>query len=107
MYRIIRRPKPRVQDFRSDAEKGKTPRQGQVDDPRRYTGISTFAPIAHAAERARRYSLGNYLAEMHVPIELLDQTGLDSGHLTVQGSEQGRFAMVSSVHAVDSVLKAD
>lgn len=85
VYRVIRRPSPTLQDFRSDAEKGKTPLPLQVEDPRLYTGISAFAPLEWAASRAKKLHLGEYLAEMHVPPEIAVDKTFGPGHSPSRG----------------------
>jgi len=91
LYRAIRRPEARIQDFRSDAEKGKPALPLQVRDPRLYTGVSAFEPLAWAAQRARELHLGGYLAEMHVPRSIAIDKTLGRGHCTVQGTAKQRF----------------
>ncbi|MHB8618323.1 MAG: hypothetical protein ACYDAG_01925 [Chloroflexota bacterium] len=46
--------------------------------------------------------LGEYLAEMHVPLEIAVDKTLGRGQYSVQGDAQQRLG---AVHAVDSVLR--
>jgi hypothetical protein len=83
VYRIVRNNPPSWVDFLPNATKDLPPR-GAESDPLIWAAISTFADPAAAAQRARRYGLGGFLAELLIP---------DDGAVPIEGVP-GAFGLV-------------
>ena len=86
-YRIIRTEFPSWSDFLSNQVRDQPARDIEVDDPLEWTGISVFDRPDRAAQLARRYDIGRFLAQVSLgpgdPVIVRPSRG--RGHWTLVG----------------------
>ena len=86
-FRIIAVELPNREDFLSDKAKGQPPRN--ADDAellRLWDGISVFATFQQARNKANRYDLGRFIAEVLIPENSpirVERTTRSPGHHTL------------------------
>jgi hypothetical protein len=101
---------PQDRDFRGALAKGRIPpqayRNGQPDALLLYqaAGISCFETLAQARDAARRFRLGQFIAEIIIPADGcfidVERTGPLDGHHTVWASSTYLISRVVSVQPV-------
>jgi hypothetical protein len=101
-YRVVRRDPPHMQDFTSNRDKGLPPRGPEVDDRSLWEGISVYDSRDRAERQALRYSLGDYIAVLHVDDSerggvTFKKTLADLHHFTVWGEPAVLVARVQEV----------
>ena len=104
LYRIIRAPEVSSTDFRSRLAHCLSRRGAEVADPLIWAGVSTFQDAERAAQRARRYSIGTYLARLRLSDDdarVLIRPTLTVGHFTVCACESLLFAAVEDVEQIE------
>jgi|SRR5579862_5994763 len=106
LYRVLAGVHPTRRDFQSDAELGREPRGEQVTDRRQYQGISMFDRKENATKVARKFGLGQVIAEVRIPhnrgdIAISKTRG--AHHFSVEGNALGPRQLVVAVHSLDSV----
>jgi hypothetical protein len=107
LYRIVRSNPPNLLDFTSDEALGKKPRRPQREDPRLYRGISTWDSVETAANRAREYHLGEFIAQLAISTEdavVIAQTR-GSGHYSVEAAPEVLLDLVQAVFRVESGIE--
>ena len=67
-HRIVRSDPPTLDDFTSDAARGRPPRNADPSVIRLASGLSVFATVAQARAKARQYPfLGAHIAVIDLP----------------------------------------
>ena len=89
-YRIVRSDPPRLEDFLSNAARGR-PLPTDPEFVRLQDGLSTFAELEQAVRKARQYpALGAYVAELDIPetpaVRIERTLQRSRGHHTVWGN---------------------
>jgi hypothetical protein len=108
LYRIVATNPPTRRDFQSAASRGQIPLSQDPEELRLAHGISTFATLTQARNKAQRYPwLGAYIAELTIPEapEITIERTLPGtrGHHTVWGDpEQLLRCVVRVVPVVDA-----
>lgn len=101
VFRVVRSDPPIENDFAAQMWLGRK----YVDDaaPDLRSGVSVFATAAQAARVARRYQMGNYVAELLLPEEGVEirRTGRARGHHTVWASPDVLLRSVTHVRRVE------
>jgi len=90
-YRIVSSNSPTVDDFTSNAARGKPPRGMEKADPGLYRSISVYMQLSDAIDTQHRYpTLGSHIAEMEFAdddqdIALYRVSSPPSSHRSLQG----------------------
>ena len=94
---------PTPEDFRSDRERGKQPRDDSSDALRRHEGFSVWLDLSHARAVARRFPrMGRFIAEVELPADTRIEPFADVfDHQTAYGDPE------AFVRAVVRVVPAD
>jgi hypothetical protein len=103
LYRILRTNTPTAPDFRSHLARCDPRRGAELADPLIWAGISAFSDAARAAQRARRFSLGTHLAQLHIDEadpRMVFRPTLATGHFTVWACEN---LLLSSIRAIEPI----
>ncbi len=67
-YRIIKSHMPTLEDFTSNAEKGRIPRGRELTNPAIHHGLSMYSSQDDAIHVAQRFpKLGNFIAALAIP----------------------------------------
>lgn len=101
LYRITKSNPPTIRDFLSFRELGIPLRHRTAKGLRLWDGLSVYREREQAVTRARRTpGLGQYVAELHVPMDGRIQLELDNGengHCTIWGAPEALLALILSV----------
>jgi hypothetical protein len=102
LYRIVLTDPPTLQDFTTDAAMGRPPPSQHPDAIRLADGLSAYATLAQARNKARVYPwLGRYVAMLDIPtissIRFERTLPGSRGHHTVWGDPIELLACVVSV----------
>jgi hypothetical protein len=101
LYRTVRANPPTEADFLSHKARGLPRRGGAVEQ---WEGVSTFDNPTIAADMARRFNRGMYLARLNLdssgPIRWAKTRG--EGHYTIWGTPAELLACVSEVVPLDA-----
>ena len=96
------------EDFISSLQLCRGPRPAEVLEPILWAGVSMFDNLRDAENFAIRYSLGRYIAEVHIPprapavIHVVVQKTRGPGHYTVLGCAQILSSLVVDTTAVSA-----
>lgn len=102
-FRIVRSNPTRDRDFRSNAARGRQPRNPTREVLRRWDGLSAFTSFEAALANARIFSrLENFIAELRIPeggpITWEPHPGPDQEHVTLWGTvEEFQKAVIGVV----------
>ncbi len=107
-FRILTAEDPTLDDFLSGAAQGDEP--PRTDDPlvhRMWQGISVYATETQARKKAKASRLGDYIAELSVPVGgsiAFRRTGGSRarGHHTLWGDPEELMACITRVVAVEN-----
>ena len=104
LYRVTKSDPPTIRDFLSFRELGIPLRHRTAKGLRLWDGLSVYREQEQAATRARRTpGLGQYVAELRIPMDGRFRLELDNGedgHCTIWGEPEALLALVVSVWPV-------
>ncbi len=102
IYRIIRGAQPSREDFLSDEESGKLPRDETREKLRRHRGFSIWLTERNARAIARRFpQLGSHIVEVRLPSgALLEPFDRTPDHNTAYGDSDDFLGQVVRVVSV-------
>lgn len=108
VYRLIAGPRPAREDFLSDRESGKKPRNVSPEMLRRHQGFSVWMTREGAIAAARRYAALRRQHPFVAEIDLPDGTRVEPfaetpDHLTAYGDAAAFVRSTVTVEPVDSV----
>lgn len=104
VHRIILTDPPAVDDFASNAAKGRAPRSGDADVLRLWDGLSVYATRAQAQREARGAPyLGSDVAELRIPdgADARFERTRGPGHHTLWADPTAALGWVVAVVPVD------
>jgi hypothetical protein len=98
-YRIVKTEEPGLQDFTSNRALGRPPRGAELANRQLWEGVSVDTSRRAATNKARKFGLGSFIAELRIPADgpVRFQKTLGSGHYTLWGAPEEIKASVVSI----------
>ena len=97
LFRIVSAAKPTVDDFRPS---GRVAPNQKEDTQRLRDGVSMLKTLAQARRRARALAMGDYIAEVELPMTIRAERTLSRGHHTVWAAPDVLLGLVTRVYPV-------
>jgi hypothetical protein len=105
--RALRAREPELRDFTSNEELGKPPRGAELVDRRLWEGVSVDTNRRVVAEKARAFNLGEFVAELRVPVDgpIRFEKTLGGTHHTLWGNPAEIRTCVVAMASAASILQ--